>query len=891
MNERLKQQMEFILEIDKLKSITRQTYIADGTRKENDTEHSWHLAMMVLLLSEHSSEDIDVLRTMAMVLIHDIIEIDAGDTYAYDEKGNETKRARELAAANRIFNILPKDQADYIRGLWDEFEERKTPEARFANSLDKIQPAVLNDASGGKSWNEHEVNLSQILGRNRYTKDGSGALWDYILTRSIMPNVKKDNIRNDYDNIDYERFELAYERIRTINQDNMQMPEEYKSYFLGLADMFNTYYGCYRYVTDNNYNYAAPFYKWYKEIPQAELDKLNKAVNRYRYDTGYYEQSYANPAFAVSQLGRENGQLLSYLASQASLLGPLCFEGRLFELTVFAELYLEIYGIFESEPLDKITGMVKSSIYYFIYDYMEDCNEFKVRDSLGKGNDYIKYIIDNADMSDERSLYLYGENISDNELGTFRYLASLPEEEINLCASTYVNGYIESFRLAGIDLSAKRTVQVRYAVGFGRIVKEAVRLFRENGLEPVFMRNGAGRFGNKMESTGCIDTNPQFAYDHRYDNALYYNKAIKDRQLSTLRQAYEKYAEEAKVYAGPAVIEYFGEEKFDPVLCADACKLDESQEKLVVAAGIEASNLINEFIPHDQYSFTIIAFPLPSIGDRYEEIFGETIKLNTLDSGIYSDIQQSIIRTLDECDHVLIEGMDDNNTRLEISLAEITDRDSQTRFHNCLADCNIPLGEVYTSPKLTGTNGVLNVNRVYINGLQYRNLTLNFRDGLVTDFSCDNYDNEIDNRNYVDDNLIKHHKLLPMGEFAIGTNTQAYVMGKKFDIADKLPILIAEKTGPHIAIGDTCFSMCEDMPVYNPDGKEVIARDNEITLANRRDNPAAAYRGCHTDITIPYNELGKIAAVSEDGKETLIISNGRFVLPGTEELNKVLDND
>ena len=152
---------------------------------------------------------------------------------------------------------------------------------------------------------------------------------------------------------------------------------------------------------------------------------------------------------------------------------------------------------------------------------MEDCNEFKVRDSLGKGNDYIKYIIDNADMSDERSLYLYGENISDNELGTFRYLASLPEEEINLCASTYVNGYIESFRLAGIDLSAKRTVQVRYAVGFDRIVKEAVRLFRENGLEPVFMRNGAGRFGNKMESTGCIDTNPQFAYDHRYDNALY----------------------------------------------------------------------------------------------------------------------------------------------------------------------------------------------------------------------------------------------------------------------------------------------------------------------------------------------------------------------------------
>lgn len=889
MNERLKQQMDFILEIDKLKSITRQTYIADGTRKENDTEHSWHLAIMTMLLAEHSEEEIDVLKTMTMVLIHDIIEIDAGDTYAYDEKGNESKRERELAAAQRLFNILPSDQAEYMRSLWDEFEERKTPEAKFANTLDKIQPVMLNDASGGKSWNEHEVCLSQILDRNSHTKEGSETLWNYSLTRSIMPNVRKDNISNNYDLVEFERFELAYERISTISKESMVMPERYRDYFAKLSDMFNSYYRCFQYISDNNYNYGAPFYIWYKQASVDELSRINKEVNRFRYDKEYYKESYANPSYAVKCFGKEMGQMLSFLAAQISMLGPLCFEGRLFELTIFAELFLEIYGIFEDCSSDKLAGEVKSAIYYFIYDYLQDINEFKVRDSLGKGNNYIKYIIEHIDINDERSLYLYGENIADNELAAFRYLATLSEKDIDKCAATYVNGYIESFRLAGIDLSAKATVQVRYPVGFERIVAAAVRMFREHGLEPVFIRNGAGRLGNMMEATGCIDINPQFAYDHRYDKAIYFNKAIKDRQLSTLRQAYEKYADEAKVYAGPAVIEYFGEEDFEPLVCADACKLDKSQQELSVSAGIEASNLINEYIPHDQYSFTIIAFPLPSIGDRYEEIFGETIKINTLDSKLYENIQERIIETLDNCDYVTIEGMNDNITKLDICLADISDRSSQTRFHNCLADCNIPLGEVYTSPKLTGTNGILNVNQVYINGLQYRNLRIHFKDGLVTDYSCSNYDNEKDNRDYVEDNLMKHHKLLPMGEFAIGTNTEAYVMGKRYNIADKLPILIAEKTGPHIAIGDTCFSMCEDMPVYNPDGKEVIARDNEITAANRKDNPEAAYKGCHTDITIPYNELGKIAAVSADGSETLIISKGRFVLPGTEELNKVLD--
>ncbi|MCD8118459.1 MAG: HD domain-containing protein [Lachnospiraceae bacterium] len=179
MEERLKQQLEFILEMDKSKEVTRQTYLADGSRKENDAEHSWHLALMCMLLSEYANEKIDVLRTMEMVLIHDVIEIDAGDTYAYDPAGNVTKAEREQKAADRIFALLPEDQKQHMRGLWDEFERADTPEARFANTLDKVQPLLLNDATGGRSWEEHGVKAEQVYRRNEKTGDGSRVLWEY----------------------------------------------------------------------------------------------------------------------------------------------------------------------------------------------------------------------------------------------------------------------------------------------------------------------------------------------------------------------------------------------------------------------------------------------------------------------------------------------------------------------------------------------------------------------------------------------------------------------------------------------------------------------------------------------------------------------------------------
>lgn len=196
MEERLKKQMEFLLEVDKLKFIQRQTYLSDGKRKENDAEHSWHLAMMAVLLAEHSNEELDLVKVITMVLIHDIVEIDAGDTYAYDAAGNESKRQREVKAADRIFHILPQDQAKKLRDIWEEFEAYETPEAKFAHVCDNVQPLMLNDATKGLSWKEHKVKKSQVLARNQRITQGSVTMRNYV-DEIINKNVESGNLKDE----------------------------------------------------------------------------------------------------------------------------------------------------------------------------------------------------------------------------------------------------------------------------------------------------------------------------------------------------------------------------------------------------------------------------------------------------------------------------------------------------------------------------------------------------------------------------------------------------------------------------------------------------------------------------------------------------------------------
>ena len=435
----------------------------------------------------------------------------------------------------------------------------------------------------------------------------------------------------------------------------------------------------------------------------------------------------------------------------------------------------------------------------------------------------------------------------------------------------------------------KRTVNIRYNLGFERITRQAIENFRKMGLEPTIYRaatlslNKRGVY--KIGYRGA-DANKQYDFDHKDDEALYLNADFVTRKTEVLREAYESMKEMANTHAGPACQEVFGEEIFAPISKPEAITYDEKSRALSVDYQSRSGQIVNEYIIGDERSFTIIAYPTPSIGADYEEIFKKTVELNTLDYNMYEKMQQILIDALDTADYVEVKGKNGNTTDLKISLHEVFDPAKETKFENCVADVNIPVGEVFTSPVLKGTNGRLNVSKVYLNELPYNDFTLDIKDGLIEKFSCSNFEKMEDNEKYIKDNFLFNHKTLPMGEFAIGTNTVAYKMARDYGLEAKLPILIGEKTGPHFAFGDTCYSHEEDVRVYNPDGKEIIAKENEIS-AKRDVDVKNAYFQCHTDVTIPYDELGSIVAKGKNG-DIVIFADGIFALKGCEELNKPL---
>ncbi len=603
---------------------------------------------------------------------------------------------------------------------------------------------------------------------------------------------------------------------------------------------------------------------------QTQLEQWNEALYAEIAEKEKYEQSFANPAYAVQRLG-QLGKALSLL--YAHLRGGVrsAFLGNGQRLTIAFELLIESYNCLENGEEEE----VRAAICSYFHDYSEIFEEENIRRLIDAGEDFESSIVMEADLADLRYLYFYGAFIGENERRTAAFFRSLSEEEIVKMADTFTEGYRIGFEVTGKDLGKKKTAQIRYPIGFERMVRRAVENLQKLGLKATM-------------SAQSVSPNRQYDYDHKEDRAYYFDKAYVERCLEVKRAYFEENKKMAAGHAGPAVIEVFGEKPFAPKQKKEAIRYSGKQQQLRVYEMGAAGQLTNQYIKGDERSFTIIAFPIPEIGSRYEEIFRETMKINTLDYNLYRDMQQKIIDVLDSAERVHITGRNGNKTDLYVKIYPLADRAKETAFENCVADVNIPVGEVFTSPVLSGTSGTLFVSQVYLNGLCFKNLEIDFKDGKTTDYTCTNFESEEENRQYIRDNVLMHHDMLPMGEFAIGTNTTAYRMARDYQIADKLPILIAEKTGPHFAVGDTCYSHEEELTTYNPDGKAIVARANEISMQYKTD-AEHAYFNCHTDITIPYDELDRVTALRADGSSKDIIAAGRFVLPGTEELNRPFD--
>ena len=696
--------------------------------------------------------------------------------------------------------------------------------------------------------------------------------------REVFMLMNREEIQKEKNKQYEERHILAVGRLRGIVSEET-VPEQYVPYFQDVAIFLLELENVRRKVENGEWErYSVEEMKSLNEILYSDI--LEE----------HYGGSYANPIYAVEKFGLEMGRLLSMLYVEMRSGIPYSFENRVDYLTILFELLIEVYNSFESDTLPE-PREIRDIFYWYASDYCDVFLADRIMEQIDPVHSFAADIIENADLENDRYLYRFGEYITENEMGTARHLRTLPEETLRKMADVYTEGYRIGFINTGKDLSKKSVVNIRYSLGFEKVIRIAIENFRQMGLKPVIYRAASSvitkREHHKIGYYGAVP-NWQYEYDHRQDQALFMDKRYIERRLEVARTVYEQHKDLAAQFAGPAVMETFGEKPFSPKSVPEAPSYNEEQKKLAVSYDSRSGQLTNEYIKGEERSFTIVAYPVPEIGEKYPEIFDEVIRINTLDAKLYEKVQQTMIDALDQGEYVHVKGRGENRTDLKVKLYHLNDPEKETIFENCVADVNIPVGEVFTSPVLEGTAGVLHVSRVYLEGLQYKDLELTFEDGMITDYRCGSFDDHEEGRRYIEDNVLKGHKSLPLGEFAIGTNTTAYVAGKKYSIEDKMPILIAEKTGPHFAVGDTCYSWSEDIRVYNPNGKEIVAKDNSVSL-NRKEDVSKAYFNCHTDITIPYEELEEISVVTKDGKHIILIKDGKFVLPGTEVLNEPLE--
>lgn len=673
-----------------------------------------------------------------------------------------------------------------------------------------------------------------------------------------------------------ERYTLSIERIKEIETEKT-VGEKFQDFFAKVSGFL---------LEIDKVNQLLESDAW-KDLSFEEMQSENRKLYEDILPENY-GKSYANPDYAVEMLGEEYGKILSFLYTEMRGEIAYVFERKQLYLTICNELFIEMYNCFEGE--EPSYDSLKEIVYWYASDYADVFMADRIVDQIDWEQDFATRIIMESDLEDLRYLYSYGEYVSENERRTAEHMNELSEETICKMADTYTEGYRMCFVNGRKDLSKKGSVNVRYTLGFERVVRKAIENFEKMGLKPVIFRVGVSVLTKRKHfKTGYYGAiaNKQYEYDHSADAGLFLNKKFVERKLDVLKNTYEKHKELAGKMAGPAVMEVFGEAPFAPESKKNAVHLTEKQEQLELLYDNKSGQITNEYIKGEERGFTIIAYPVPEIADNYEEIFDEVIRINTLDASLYERVQQTIIDALDQGEYVHILGKGENKTDLKVQLHKLDNPEKETIFENCVADANIPVGEVFTSPVLEGTEGTLYVSKVYLNELQYKDLEITFKDGKIQDYTCSNFAEEEESKKYIHTNILFNHETLPLGEFAIGTNTTAYVVAKRYGIEDKMPILIAEKMGPHFAVGDTCYSWSEDNRIYNPNGKEIVAKDNSVSIL-RKEDVSKAYFQCHTDITIPYEELEEISVVKPDGEKIVILKDTRFVLEGTEMLNEPL---
>ena len=470
----------------------------------------------------------------------------------------------------------------------------------------------------------------------------------------------------------------------------------------------------------------------------------------------------------------------------------------------------------------------------------------------------------------------YGLPVREEERRLAEFLYSYPLQRRREIGEHIVEALLHGFISQSRDRRDRKRVRVFYCLGQEALAQEVLRAQEERGLRGIVGR------------PACLSYSGAYGMRHAADQAACLSEEALAALLDAYGSAHERWAAELRDTCGMIGIGQFGEAAEAPAGQAEGYvpAPDRIRRMQVLENGkreIEA-----RYLAPSDLSFCKVAFPNLLVGEAFPKVFDAFAELNTMDSQRYELIQQVVIDALDQCCRVELTGAAGNATKLTVQLGGLKDPDRQTNFLNCGGDLNIPHGELFTTPVLKGTCGTLQVKEIYLKGVPFHNLTLQFTDGMVTDYGCDNGETAEAGRAYVREHLMRNHDTLPMGEFAIGSNTLAYAIARNMDLLSRMPILLAEKMGPHVAVGDPCFARGEDAPVFNLyDHKEMVARENERTA--RRGEGGDVYTNVHTDITLAFDELAALDGVRPDGSRIPVLRNGRFVLPGTELLNEPLE--
>ena len=666
-----------------------------------------------------------------------------------------------------------------------------------------------------------------------------------------------------------ESYEKNIVLIKEISEKMLatNIEDKYKSYLIRCSELILFFY-------DHEKNINNDFFK------ENSFEELQKLFNGFSEEIlpENHGSSYTNPAYSVEVFGENIGKVFYVLYQSYRSYRGDAFEHKIFNMHKYNKLFLELFNYFnENSTVD--ANAVKNIVKRYQQELNKEATKLGIKSMLGKELTYVKDVIMNSDPNDLRYMFRYDTFITDNEIKTENFFKNYPAEKLDILAKQIAKAYEQGFKNSNKDMSKKSAVMIRCQIGHEELVKRLITYLKDNY-----------NLDSTVGSPASTSPNKQLGHDLKFAVALHLDEDYAEKSIDLTKNVWEETADVTKEYSGVIAVMKFGEKPFSPENKDEAWSLTPEQQKTYQKMMMQNSQTQQQYLPRTENSFCIIAFPSPEIGDNFEKVFEDIMEVNMLESERYEGIQKNIIDVLDKADHVHIKGQNGNLTDITIKNQKLADPSKQTNYNNCGADVNIPVGEVFTSPQLEGTNGTLHIKETFLGGLKYKELNLTFKEGYISDYSCANYDNVEKNKKFIEENLIFPHKTLPIGEFAIGTNTLAYVVAKKFDILDVLPVLIIEKMGPHFAIGDTCYSHTEDMAVYNPiDNKEITARDNSKTI-QRKEDYSKAYTNVHTDITLPYEDIEFITAIAEDGEKFDIIRNGRFTVAGTEELNIPLDD-